>query len=80
MNAIRRLAAWRVSSDSTALAVVQMACFLVAPFVLALAMIVTQRWATTPGEILLGLLGGSALAVQFVLLGMVVPLGGKTAE
>lgn len=52
----------------------QFACFIAGPTVMILGLNAVSRLAATPGEVVLGVLGSSSVALLLVLLGLVLPL------
>ncbi len=74
MRKLQRLLTRRVTSDVTVVRFGQCACFLAAPVVMATSITAVARFSDSPSEILLGVLGGSAVALLLVILGMVMPL------
>ncbi len=74
MSSIRRLLEFRVSSEKFDVRLGQGLCFAAAPFAVAATALGIARLPLTEGEIVLTLLGGLALALQLVMLGMVMPL------
>jgi hypothetical protein len=65
---------WRIASDLTVVRLVQFACFAAAPALLIAALFALARLAATPGEVFLGVLASSAVALLLVILGLVLPL------
>ena len=49
----------------------QLACFIAAPMIFTGAVLTLQRFATTPAELLTGVLAAGALAISIVVLGIV---------
>jgi hypothetical protein len=70
----------RVASDAAVAAIGQLACFAAAPAVMVLALLGTVRFAGTPGEIFLGVLGSAGLALLLVILGLLLPLGVRKTD
>jgi hypothetical protein len=77
MSRLRRLVDRRVASDALVLRLAQGACFAAGPALLVVALLAVARLAATPGEVLLGVLGGAAAALLLVVLGMVLPLAAR---
>ena len=77
MTRLRRLLQRRVTSDAAVARFGQLACFAAAPAAMVAALRGTVRLASTPGEVFLGVLGGSALALLLLLVGLVLPLTQK---
>lgn len=80
MPDLRRLLGRRVASDTTVIRLVQIASFAAAPAVMAAALRGAVRLAATPGEVFLGVLAGSALALLLTVLGLVLPLALSEAD
>ena len=74
MRTLRRLLTLRVTSDSNAIRFGQYACYLAAPAVMGTSITAVARFSESPSEVLLGVLGGSSVALLLVILGMVMPL------
>lgn len=74
MSRRNRLVRMRVVSEGGVARALQMACFAASPALLLVALRATARLAGSPGEVLLGVLGASAVALLLVALGLLVPL------
>ncbi len=74
MSRLRRLAGLRLASDASYATFVQMMCFVLGPVLLIVATWTVARLASTPGEVVAGLLGAGNLAFVVIMMGMIVPL------
>lgn len=74
MSRLRRLLHWKITSDATVVRIVQMACFVTAPALLILSLTSVTRFATTPGEVFLGVLASSTLALLMTIMGLLLPM------
>ena len=63
----------RIVSDLLVVRIVQAASFLAAAIILLMALQASVRLASTPGDVLIGILGGSAVVLLLVVLGVVLP-------
>ncbi len=70
----------RVVSEAKVVLVVQLACYVVAPAALLLSIHASIRLASTPMEVVFGVLGGSIVALLLVVLGMVLPPAALRAD
>lgn len=61
------------SSSFSLPSLLRWACFFLAPAILYLGILTSARLGTTAGEILLGVLGSSAVAINLTILRLVVP-------
>jgi hypothetical protein len=62
-----------VIADSLVVSAARLACFAAGPAVFLLSFRAVARLASTPGEVLLGVLGGTSLALLLVILGLLLP-------
>lgn len=74
MSRLRRIAGLRISSEALDTRIAQGACFATAPALLLVAVYAVRRHATTPGEVVVGLLAVTAACLLYVVLGLVLPL------
>ncbi len=74
MSALNRILRQHLASDATVSRIGQLACFAAAPALLVVALSGLTRFASTPGEVFLGVLASSAVALLLVLMGLVLPL------
>jgi hypothetical protein len=74
MSRLRRVLNWRLSSEGFDVRVAQLLCFVAGPLVLVVALSALPRFAATRGEIFIGVLASSAVALLIVLMGLVLPL------
>lgn len=74
MSRLRRIAGLRLCSEGRAARVAQGLCFAAAPFILYCAAVALRRFATTPGEVVVGLLAAGAACLLCVVLGLLLPL------
>jgi len=80
MSRLRRILAQRVTSDATAARLGQFACFVAGPAILVVGLRALPRFAATPGEVFLGVLGSSAVALLLIVMGLVLPLAQGKAD
>ena len=69
-----RLLNLRICTDSFAVRIVQAVCFIAGPVILLAALAAVAKFASSPFEVLIGVLAGSTVALLVVLLGFVMPL------
>jgi hypothetical protein len=74
MSRLRRMLTWRVGNEASDVWLQRWLCFAAAPTVLVLAGLALSKLTTTAGEAVTGFLAASAVAVSFVILGIVIPL------
>jgi hypothetical protein len=67
------MARLRVVSDGSITRIARACCLVAAPAALLAALRGAARLGSTPGEIFLGVLGGSCLSLLLVILGLVLP-------
>ena len=70
---LRSLLAIRITHDSYDRQLGSLACFVAAPAVLYFALRAIERFATTPGEIVIGLLSAGTASLAIILIGLVLP-------
>jgi hypothetical protein len=71
---IQRLALWRVSSDWMDIRFGQIVCFVAGPAVLVVALYGLANHVSTRGEMIIGVLASLAVTLQFILIGLILPL------
>src|SRR5437867_2295749 len=74
MSRLWSVLTWRVGTEASDVRLQRWLCFAAAPAVLVLAGLALSKLTTTAGEALTGFLAASAVAVSFVILGIVAPL------
>ena len=77
MSRLRRLAGTRLASDVAFANFAQMMCFVLGPVLLVIATWTVARLASTPGEVVAGLLGAGNLALVVIVMGLIVPLASR---
>ena len=75
MSALRHWLRTPLASDAAVATIGQLACFAAAPAVMILSLLGTVKFAATPFEVFLGVIGSSGLALLLVILGLLLPLG-----
>jgi hypothetical protein len=70
---LRSLLATRITPDSFDRQFASLACFAAGPAVLYFGVRAIERFATTPGEIVIGLLSAGTAALALILIGLVLP-------
>jgi len=73
-----RVLQMRLSSERFDVRLGQLLCFAAGPALLVVALVGLGRLEVTPGEAFVGVLASVAVALLLVILGMVLPLAGKT--
>ena len=74
MAQLWRILTWRIGTEASDVRLQQWLCFAAAPTVLILGGLALSKLTTTAGEAVTGFLAASAVAVSFVILGVVAPL------
>ena len=77
MSRLRRLAGLQLASDAAWAGFAQGTCFVLGPALMIIALWAVAWLATTPGEVVAGVLGAGNLGLLMIVMGMVVPLGIK---
>lgn len=73
MSRLVQILTWRVGTEASDVRLQRWLCFAAAPTVLVLASLALSKLTTTAGEAVTGFLAASALAVSFIILGIVAP-------
>lgn len=79
MARLQRILCVRLSSEALDLRLAQAFCFAMAPALLLLAAIALQKHATTPGEVVVGLLAAVSACLLCVVLGLLLPMTRKNS-
>ena len=74
MTGLRRLAGLHLVSDASAHQLIRGLCFVAGPMLMIVATLAVARLATTPGEVLLGVMSAGIMGMLMVVLGLIVPL------
>ena len=77
---LRRLLAARVTPDIFDRHFGPFACFAAAPALLFFSLRAIERFATTPGEIVVGMLSAIAASLAFIVIGLVLPANTPSAH
>jgi hypothetical protein len=70
---LRSLLAMRITPDSFDHQVAALGCFTAGPAVLYFGLRAIERFATTPGEIVIGLLSAGSASLNIILIGLISP-------
>ncbi len=74
MSRLWKFLSWRIGTDAFDVRLQQWLCFAAAPAALILGGLALSKFTTSAGEAVTGFLSASAVAVSFVILGVVAPL------
>ncbi len=74
MTRARQVFGRRLASGATVARITQGACFVAGPAILIVSLRILPKFAGSPGEIFLGVLSSSAVALLLVVMGMVLPI------
>jgi hypothetical protein len=74
MSRFWKILSWRIGTNASDVRIQQWLCFAAAPAVLVLSGLALSKSTTDTSEAITGFLAASAVAVSFVILGVVAPL------
>jgi hypothetical protein len=74
MSRLWRVLTWRIGNEASDVRLQRWLCFAAAPTLLVLTSVALSKLTTTAGEAVTGFLAASAVALSFVILGIVAPL------